>query len=436
MGLSIFERGRLPRWLPVRQELDTTEITDIPGAVAEAVRAPHIASRIPEGGQVAIAVGSRGIDRIAEVTAAVVAEVRRLGGEPFIVPAMGSHGGATAEGQVAMLAHLGVTEETVGAPIRASMETVVLGHVAGGVPVYFDKIAATLADAVIPIARVKPHTDFKGPTESGLIKMIAIGLGKQHGADTLHAQGDFRFPELLPQVAELSLERARIPFGIALVENGRSRLAHIEAVPAETTYEREKELLQMAREKMARLPGTALDVLIIDRIGKDISGTGADTNVINRYYRGPLAAKPTIQRIIVRDLTDDTDGNASGIGMADVVLRRAAERVDVVKTYMNCITAKKTRGGPHPPHRRHRPAGAVRGPGLLHRRDDGDGPHRPHTRYETPGAALGVGALVGGRAHARRYAHTRRRARAHRLRPPGQVRKRRGRAQAYRHVNA
>ncbi len=341
MGLSIFERGRLPRWLPVRQELDTTEITDIPGAVAEAVRAPHIASRIPEGGQVAIAVGSRGIDRIAEVTAAVVAEVRRLGAEPFIVPAMGSHGGATAEGQVAMLAHLGVTEETVGAPIRASMETVVLGHVAGGVPVYFDKIAATLADAVIPIARVKPHTDFKGPTESGLIKMIAIGLGKQHGADTLHAQGDFRFPELLPQVAELSLERARIPFGIALVENGRSRLAHIEAVPAETTYEREKELLQMAREKMARLPGTALDVLIIDRIGKDISGTGADTNVINRYYRGPLAAKPTIQRIIVRDLTDDTDGNASGIGMADVVLRRAAERVDVVKTYMNCITAKK-----------------------------------------------------------------------------------------------
>lgn len=341
MGLSIFERGHLPRWLPIRQQIDTTAITDIPGAVAQAMRAPAIASRIPAGGQVALAVGSRGIDRIAEVTAAVVAEVRRLGAELFIVPAMGSHGGATAAGQVAMLAHLGVTEEAVGAPIRASMETVVLGEVAGGVPVYFDKIAATEADAVIPIGRVKLHTDFEGPTESGLIKMIAIGLGKQLGADILHAQGDFRFPEILPQVAELSLQRGKIPFGIALVENGRSRLALIEAVPAEATYEREKELLQIAREKMARLPGTALDVLIIDRIGKDISGTGADTNVINRYYRGPIDAKPTIQRILVRDLTDDTDGNAAGIGMADVVLRRAAERVDMVKTYMNCITAKK-----------------------------------------------------------------------------------------------
>lgn len=181
MGLSIFERGRLPRWLPVRQKLDTTEITDIQGAVAKALRASDIASRIPSGAKVALAVGSRGIDRIAEVTAAVVAELRRLGAAPFIVPAMGSHGGATVEGQVAMLAQLGVTEESVGAPIRASMETVVLGHVANGVPVYFDKIAATEADAVVPIARVKPHTDFKGPTESGLIKMIAIGLGKQHG---------------------------------------------------------------------------------------------------------------------------------------------------------------------------------------------------------------------------------------------------------------
>lgn len=341
MGLSIFERGHLPRWLPIRQRLDTSEIADVQLKVGELLRAPRLAERIPTGSKVAIAVGSRGIDRIDEVTAAVVAEVRRLGGDPFVIPAMGSHGGATPEGQVAMLAHLGVTEESVGAPIRASMETVVLGEVADGVPVYFDKIAATEADAVIPIGRVKPHTDFEGPTESGLIKMIAIGLGKQRGADTLHSRGDFRFPELLPMVAQVSLERVNIPFGIALVENGYSRLALIEAVPAEETYERERALLAIAREKMPRLPGTAMDVLLIDEIGKDISGTGADTNVINRYYRGTLDAKPTIQRIIVRDLTDDTDGNASGIGMADVVLRRAAERMDPVKTYMNCITSKK-----------------------------------------------------------------------------------------------
>lgn len=341
MSLDIFERGTLPRWLPVRQRLDEGEIDDVPLRVAEVMRSQDVVDRIPAGSKVAVAVGSRGIDRIDEVTRAVVAELRRIGAEPFIVPAMGSHGGATAEGQRAMLAHLGVTEEAVGAPIRASMETVHLGEVADGVPVYFDRIAATDADLVIPIGRVKPHTDFKGPTESGLIKMIAIGLGKQKGADTLHARGDVRFAELLPRVAALTLERIHIPFGIALVENGRSRLALIEAVMAEEMYERERALLEIAREKMPRLPGTRIDVLVIDEIGKDISGTGADTNVINRFYRGPLEAEPRIQRIIVRGLTEDTAGNAAGIGMADVILRRAALRVDPVKTYMNCITAKK-----------------------------------------------------------------------------------------------
>ena len=344
VGLEIFERGRLPRWLPVRQTLYTEEVGDVAEAVAEALQAPFVAEAIPEGARVALAVGSRGIDRLAEVVAATVAELRRMGAEPFIVPAMGSHGGATAEGQKQLLGQLGVTEEAVGAPIRSSMETVLLGEVEGDVPVYFDRIAATEADVVIPINRVKPHTDFHGPVESGLIKMIAIGLGKQKGADVFHRRGFHTFNTLLPAVARLSVQKINIPFGIALVESGRSRLAKIEAVPAKQMYEREQELIKLAREWLPRLPGKALDVLIIDRIGKDISGIGADTNVVNRYYDGPLPYEPSIQRIIIRDLTDDTEGNASGLGLGDVVLRRAVEKMDPLATYMNCVTAKTPEG--------------------------------------------------------------------------------------------
>lgn len=344
MGLEIFERGRLPRWLPVRQTLYTEEIEDVAAAVAEAMKTSVVTDAIKEGARVALAVGSRGIDRLAEVVAATVAELRRMGAEPFIVPSMGSHGGATAEGQKQVLAQLGVTEESVGAPIRSSMETVHLGEVEGDVPVYFDRIAATEADVVIPINRVKPHTDFHGPVESGLMKMIAIGLGKQKGADMFHSRGFHTFHTLIPAVARFSVEKINIPFGIALVESGRSRLAKIEAVPSNKMYEREQELIQLAREWLPRLPGKALDVLIIDRIGKDISGIGADTNVVNRYYDGALPYEPSIQRIIIRDLTDDTEGNASGLGLGDVALRRAVDKMNPLVTYMNCITAKTPEG--------------------------------------------------------------------------------------------
>lgn len=344
MGLEIFERGRLPRWLPVRQTLYTEEIGDVGKAVAEALRIPAVTEAIKPGSRVALAVGSRGIDRLAEVVAATVAELRHVGATPFIVPSMGSHGGATAEGQTQMLAQLGVTEESAGAPIRSSMETVCLGEVEDGVPVYFDRIAATEADVVIPINRVKPHTDFHGPVESGLMKMIAIGLGKQKGADTFHTRGFHRFHTLIPAVARFSVEKINIPFGLALVESGRSRLAKIEAVPADQLYEREQELIKLAREWLPRLPGKALDVLIIDRIGKDISGIGADTNVVNRYYDGKLPFEPSIQRIIIRGLTEDTQGNASGLGLGDVTLRQAVDKMDPLATYMNCVTAKTPEG--------------------------------------------------------------------------------------------
>ncbi len=344
MGLEIFERGVLPRWVQVRQRLYAGEVADVAAAVAQAFSDPEVDQAVRPGSRVAIGAGSRGIDRYAEVIAAVVAEVRRRGGDPFIFPAMGSHGGATAAGQREVLAQYGITEERMGAPVRSSMETVELGSVAGGVPVYCDRLAATEADVIVPVNRIKPHTDFHGEIESGLFKMIAIGMGKQKGADTFHAEGFDRFPSLIPAVARHTLSRLPIAFGIALVENGLGRLALIEAVPAGRMEGRERELLVRARGWMARLPGERIDVLVLDRLGKDISGIGADSNVINRYYTGPLPLRPAIQRIVVRDLTDATEGNASGLGQADVVLARAVARIDPEITYMNCITAKTPEG--------------------------------------------------------------------------------------------
>ncbi|MFZ5816430.1 MAG: hypothetical protein ACOY93_14205 [Bacillota bacterium] len=342
MDYGLFMRGELPRWALVEHRLDPTEITDVAAAVAEAFGA--VEGAIRPGDRVCLAAGSRGIDRIDEVVRAAVAEVRRRGGEPFIIPAMGSHGGATAEGQREVLASLGITAERMGCEIRSSMETVQIGVIEGDLPVFVDRIAYEQADLIIPINRVKPHTDFHGPVESGLLKMIAIGLGKQRGADTFHARGFAQFHRLIPAVGRFTLGRVRIPFGLALVENGYARLLRIEAVEAERIWEREQELCTLARAAMARLPLQAIDVLVLDYIGKDISGLGMDSNVVGRYYTGPTGTGPAIQRIVVRDLTATTEGNAVGLGMADVVLEQAVAKMDREKTYMNCITAKTPEG--------------------------------------------------------------------------------------------
>ncbi|MGC8633249.1 MAG: hypothetical protein ACP5VP_01045 [Candidatus Limnocylindrales bacterium] len=332
----------LPAWALVRQRLDPREIDDVRGTVRAALE--PVVGGIGAGTRVCLAVGSRGIDRIDQVVAATVERLREAGAEVFIVPAMGSHGGATAAGQLEVLASYGITPEAMGCEIRSSMATVELGEVRPGVPVFLDRTAVEEADLIVPINRVKPHTDFTGEIESGLCKMLAIGLGKQHGADTFHRQGFAMFHELLPAVAAFTLAHAPIPFGLALVENGYARLAYLEAVPAAGILVREPELLVMARAAMARLPFAAIDVLVLDAIGKDISGLGMDSNVVGRYYSGPTGIPPAIQRIVVRDLTAETEGNAVGLGMADVALRRAVERMDARKTYVNCITAKTPEG--------------------------------------------------------------------------------------------
>jgi len=340
--LDVFRHHGLPGWALVHHRFDPGEIGDI----GEAVKAAFATSdgTIRAGQRVALAVGSRGIDRLAEVVRAAVTATRERGAEVFVIPAMGSHGGATAEGQLEVLASLGVREDTIGCEIRSSMETVQIGVVDGRIPVFMDRRAHDEADVIIPINRVKPHTDFSGPVESGLFKMIAIGLGKQRGADTFHGEGFAVFAELIPKVAEFTLSKINIPFGLALIENGYARLRRIEAVPADGMYARERELRTEADGYLARLPIAEFDVLVIDRIGKDISGLGMDSNVVGRYYTGPTGYPPSIQRIVVRDLTDETEGNAVGIGMADVILRRVANRMDRIKTYMNCITAKTPEG--------------------------------------------------------------------------------------------
>jgi hypothetical protein len=341
-GFAEFAHEVLPRWALVRQRFDETEIEDVAAAVRAAL-APVIGAVKP-GSRVCLGAGSRGIDRIDQVVRAAVDTFRAAGAEVFIVPAMGSHGGATPQGQLDVLAEYGITPETMGCEIRSSMETVRLGEVRPGVAVFMDRNAFEGADFIVPINRVKVHTDFSGPVESGLMKMIAIGLSKQRGADALHAQGFASFHELVPATAEFSMAHAPIPFGLALLENGKARLFHIEAVAAEGMRAREAALLVKATEALARIPLDALDVLVIDQIGKDISGLGMDSNVVGRYYAGPTGVPPLIQRIVVRDLTDATAGNGVGFGMADVVLSRAVAKLDRRKTYMNCITAKTPEG--------------------------------------------------------------------------------------------
>jgi hypothetical protein len=342
---ELLERFTIPRWAPVRLSHDAERLDDIASAVAEQFRQPEIGERIKPGSRVALTAGSRGIDRIDEVLAATVVEVQQRGGQPFIVPAMGSHGGAIAEGQVEVLAHYGITEARMGCPIRASMDVVELGQLPSGERLYTDRIAYTEADLIIPIGRVKVHTDFHGEVESGLYKMLAIGLGKQRGADSLHASGFENFPWLIPAAGRFVLERLPVPFGIAVVDNGYGELALVGAVPAEQIETREAELLNEARQRMARLPIAQLDVLVVDQMGKEISGAGMDPNVLGRDYCHTLPDGPDVQRVVVLGLTDATEGNAAGMGLAEFCTERLASKVDRAKTYINQLTAKTPQGG-------------------------------------------------------------------------------------------
>jgi hypothetical protein len=324
-----------------------TPITDVPETVNAALGLSQRLNVLPAGAKVAIAVGSRGIARIVEVVTAAVSWAKRQGFDPFIVPAMGSHGGARAEDQAQILRNLGICEDVVGAPIRATMEVVEYGATSQGIPCKFDREAAG-ADAVLVINRVKSHTSFDRPIESGLVKMVAVGLGKAEGAHNVHKLGPKGLAEVLPELARIAIRKSPVAYGIALVENANKELIVVEGVEPENFFESDERLLQVAKTHLARLPFEQIDVLIVEEIGKEISGMGMDYAVTGRTdIRGiPNPSKPFIHKIGVLSLTPESLGNGQGIGVADFIPQALTETLDLEAMYVNALTAtvmEKTR---------------------------------------------------------------------------------------------
>ncbi len=324
----------LPNLALVEQDLDSpAALVDTGQSVREALRSVKLPA-----GPVAIGVGSRGVAGIGPIVAALVAVLRESGAEPFVVPAMGSHGASTAEGQAQVLAHLGVSEETVGCPVRATMETVRIGETPSGVAVYMDKNAYG-ADAVVVVNRIKPHTAFRGTVESGPTKMLAIGLGKQRGAHSIHSAGWGNIHRTIPDAARVAVGTGKVAFGLAVLENSDEEPYRVVAIPAEDLEGSEAPLLEDAKRKLARLPFDELDVLVIDEIGKNVSGDGADPNVTGRYPTPYPKDGPKVARMVYLDLTEEAGGNANGAGMADVVTARLEAKIHRASTYMNALTS-------------------------------------------------------------------------------------------------
>jgi len=330
-----------PRWILVEQHIETPRLADVPGTIRAEMARLGVAQKVRPGMRIAITAGSRGISGIPMILATIVGELKRLGAEPFLVPCMGSHGGATAEGQLEVLHSLGITEETVGCPIYSSMETVQIGVTPEGIPVLIDKIAAG-ADGIVVVNRIKAHTEYTGPVESGWMKMLTIGLGKHQGALMAHRNAvQLSYRVAIVSVAREIIRRAPILFGLGVVENAYDQTAYVVAAWPQDFEETEKRWLQRAKELMPRLPFHQLDILIVDEIGKELSGAGMDPNVIGRrmVFGEPEPTSPVITRIVVRDLSEKTYGSGIGIGLADFTTQRLVNKLDHRPTYINCLTA-------------------------------------------------------------------------------------------------
>jgi len=335
---KLLEDIPIPQMVRIRQKFDGTHLEN-PTLVLEAeLKKPGALDRIKPGQQVAVAVGSRGIANIAQLTKTTLDAIKAAGAHPYIVPCMGSHGGASAEGQKEVLHHLGIDEETMGAPIRSSMEVIKLDELPNGLPVYVDQIAST-ADAIVVINRVKPHTAFRGTIESGIMKMIAIGLGKQKGAEACHQMGFKYMAENVPAMARIMLDKLPIVFGIALVENAYDETCRVEVLPAEQIEAREPALLEEAKARLPKILFEQIDALVIDYIGKNISGDGMDPNVTGRYPTPYAHGGPDVTKMVVMDLTPETKGNANGVGTADFTTQRLVDKMDRPATYANGLTS-------------------------------------------------------------------------------------------------
>jgi Lactate racemase N-terminal domain len=331
-----------PQFFQLRQKFERPRVDDIPGEVERQLARLNLREKIRPGQSVALTAGSRGIANIAQIIRAISEHLKALHASPFIVPAMGSHGGGTAQGQLQVLKDYGITEQFCGCPIRASMETEIIGQAAEGFPVHVDRYACQ-ADHVLLCGRIKPHTDFTGDIESGLMKMMLLGLGKHAGAKIYHrAFQDYSFGQIVRSVAARVLERCRIVAGVAVVENAYDETALIEAIAPQEIEQREKQLLVLAKQWMPRLPFQRVDILIIDEMGKNISGAGIDTNVVGRKQYASKAGEqefPKVRRIIVRSLTPASHGNALGIGMVEFCSTRLLQQHDQHATWTNILTS-------------------------------------------------------------------------------------------------
>ena len=331
---------RFPKVVKVRQDFPRTRVEDVEKTLREQYENEEIKSRVEPGMRVAITAGSRGIAGIDRILRVLVEILREAGAEPFIVPAMGSHGGATAEGQVEILGSLGVSEESVGVPIESSMEVVELGETEGGVPVFMDHIASE-ADGVVVVGRIKQHTDFRSEVESGLLKMASIGLGKHAQALALHAHGVKGIRDFMVEAGELVFGSGKVLFGVGIVENAYEETAILEAIPPERVRAREAELLEESAKLMPKLPVSEVDILFVDELGKNFSGTGMDTNVIGRFRILGVEEpeSPQVKYLIVSDVSEASHGNAIGVGLADFTTQRLFEKIDRDAMNANVLTS-------------------------------------------------------------------------------------------------
>jgi len=344
---GILEPVKIPKMAKVRQLFNDSKIEDIPKAIEAEFNRPEITKTIKKDASIAITAGSRGIANIPLIIREVVKNVKRLGGRPFIIPAMGSHGGATAAGQKEMLEGLGITEEYIGAPIRSTMETTCIGINVDNKPVLIDAYAAA-SDGIIVVGRVKPHTAFRGDYESGLYKMMAIGLGKQKGAEVCHAEGFGRMAHNVVVFGDTILKNAPILFGLAILENAFDDTAIIQAIAREDIPAREPELLEKARSLMPAIGIKDIDILVVDKIGKNFSGDGMDPNITATYCTPYASGGPVVQRYVVLDLSDETHGNAMGAGMAEIGTKRMFDKIDFDAAYPNALTCTVLMGAKIP----------------------------------------------------------------------------------------
>ena len=338
---------KYPRMHRIRQAIEAPKVDNIEDTISRELESLQLGSKIKPGAKIAVTAGSRGINNIDRILKKIIDCLKEYSAEPFLIPSMGSHGDGSAEGQLSVLKSLKITEETMGVPIRSSMEVVEIGKSSFGFPVLVDRVAAE-SDGIAVVNRIKPHTEFEGPIESGLTKMMAIGLGNHKGCVEVHKQaGNYSYPKVIPEIGRVILHKLPILFGVGIVENIYDETARIKAVSPDRLFEEETRLLIEAKELMAKLPFDHIDVLIIDEMGKNISGTGIDTNVIGRImvYGENEPELPKINRIVVLDLTEASHGNAVGIGLADYISDRLHAKINRSAMAKNAIAANTPEKG-------------------------------------------------------------------------------------------